>query len=1143
MRLNCLRRMMIAFAGLLLFAGAAVEAQGQAAVITGRVTSDQGQPIAGANVIIPELNVSVGTNQEGRYTITIPAARVANQNVTMRARAIGYVPASINIVVRPEQRTADFALRTDVNRLAEVVVTGVSGATEQAKTPFKVERLTAEDMPVPQADPLRQIQGKVPGARIVQASGRPGQTPAVILRGPTSINGQGRGQSPLFIVDGVVLNAGLGDINPEDIESVEIVKGAAAASLYGARAGNGAIQIRTRSGRTGSEGLRFNLRTEYGQADVEGDIRIAQNHALLTDETGQLFCVGGSNDRSCSRRINWENEALRINDIPIGDVLTLAPAPFPIDPGSSVPFAHQRFVFQAARWPGSSFNPVEQFVNPEPTYATQFDMTGRFGGTGVFASVNRTDEGGAIEFLNGNQRTSGRLNVDQQIGDKWNAGLRMYYARAVEDGVQFESASALGLGTSTSPFFRLTRQPRIIDLSRRDSKGRLFTRSALTTGGAQNQNPLTFLEQILRNDITDRFLGGMTITYNPLTWLELVGNYGYDSEDSKADEQVDKGFITTGFQSNNSLGYYASSAQQQRSYNASIGATGRWTFGDALNTRTSLNYSQSREDASGNSLFGRGLSVIGLFDADNAIDQTLKSIGSFTQSVRSIGFVLTEAIDFRDRYIVEGLVRRDGSSLFGRANRWKTFGRGSVAWRLSQEPWWFISPLDEFKLRYSRGSAGGRPNFTAQYETYTLTAAGPSPAILGNRFLKPEITIEDEFGLDAQLLGKYLLSLTYAKSDTRDQILLVPAPAATAFTNQWQNAGTVQNKTWEASLNIPIITQPNLNWSTRLIYDRNRAVITKLIPPPYGYGTGLQATAEIFFAREGERLGTFYGRKFIQSCSDLPGAFAQDCGGPTSSFQVNDDGWLVWVGSGNSWTEGVTKNLWGTVLACPTGANQGTLACNTTPFTYPLHWGMPIILRDSVGVAQVVPLGNALPDYKWGISTNFDWRGFTAYALFDAAHGNEVWNQARHWSYLDFLNADQDQGGKTVETAKPLGYYFRAGAPESVGSGGFYDLLAPNSLTVEDASYVKLRELAIGYRLGRIGNMRGDWRINLIGRNLKTWTDYKGWDPEVGSFAGADRLLGGPASGQTAGSAAINAIDAFGFPILRTYTLSVQTTF
>jgi TonB-linked SusC/RagA family outer membrane protein len=1140
MRLNRLRKVVSVFAGLFLFAGAAIEAQGQAAVITGRVTSDQGQALAGANVIIPELNVSVGTNQEGRYTITIPAARVANQNVTMRARAIGYVPASINIVVRPEQRTADFALRTDVNRLAEVVVTGVSGATEQAKTPFKVERLTVEDMPVPATDPLRQIQGKVPGARIVQASGRPGQAPAVILRGPTSINGNDRGQQPLFIVDGVVLNAGLGDINPQDIANVEIVKGAAAASLYGARAGNGAIQITTKSGLTGSDGLRFNLRTEYGQADVEGDVRLATNHALLMDETGQLFCVGSSNDRSCSRRINWYNEALRINDLPIGDVLTFPAAPFPVDPGSAVPLNQQRFVFQAANWPGAQFNPVDQFINPEPTYVTQFDMTGRFGGTSFYTAVNRTDEGGAIEFLHGNQRSSGRLNIDQQIGDKWNASLRTYYARAVEDGLHFESGSSatFSLGTATSPFFRLTRQPRIVDLSRRDSKGRLFTRSTLTTGGAQNQNPLTFLEQIIRQDITDRFLGGGTVTYTPLSWLELAGTYGYDSEDSKGDEQVDKGFITTGFQANNSLGYIASAATQQRSYNGSVGATARWTFAGDFNTRTNLNYSISREDASGNSLFGRGLSVAGLFDADNAIDQTLKTIASFTRSVRSMGFVLSEAIDWKDRYIIEGLIRRDGSSLFGRAERWKTFGRGSVAWRLSQEPWWFISPADEFKLRYSRGSAGGRPNFAAQYETYTLTAAGPQPNILGNRFLKPEITIEDEFGLDAQFFGRYGLSVTYAKSDTRDQILLVPAPAATAFSNQWQNAGTVQNKTWEASLNIPILTGPSVNWSTRLIYDRNRATITKLIPPPFNYGTNLQATEQIFFAKEGERLGTFYGRRFLTNCSELPVAFRSDCGGPTSSFQTNDDGWLVWVGSGNSWREGVSKNLWGTVLNCPAGVPAGTRACTTTPTLFEVHWGMPILLRDSLGAAQITPLGNALPDYKWGISTNADFRGFTVYAQFDAAHGNEVWNQARHWSYLDFLNEDQDQGGKTVETAKPLGYYFRVGNPENVGINGLYDVLGPNNNSVEDASYVKLRELSIGYRLGRIGNMRGDWRVNLIGRNLKTWSDYRGWDPEVGSFAGAPL-----ATGQTSGSAAVNAIDSFGFPILRSYTLSIQTTF
>jgi TonB-dependent SusC/RagA subfamily outer membrane receptor len=245
-------------------------ASAQNAVITGKVATEFGQAIEGANVFISEMSISVGTSATGEYTINIPAARVQGQQVNLRVRAFGYQPQVRPVRVTAGSQTFNFAMKQDVNRLAEVVVTGVTAGTEQKKLPFSVARVDEREMPVPAANPLSQLQGKVPGANIVSTTGRPGSTPAVMLRGPKSINAQGRGQGPLLIVDGVVLQGGLGDINPADIETVEVVKGAAASSLYGARAGNGVIQITTKSGKNAGEGVRFTARTEYGFGDIEG---------------------------------------------------------------------------------------------------------------------------------------------------------------------------------------------------------------------------------------------------------------------------------------------------------------------------------------------------------------------------------------------------------------------------------------------------------------------------------------------------------------------------------------------------------------------------------------------------------------------------------------------------------------------------------------------------------------------------------------------------------------------------------------------------------------------------------------------------------------------------------------------------------
>ncbi len=258
----------------------------------------------------------------------------------------------------------------------------------------------------------------------------------------------------------------------------------------------------------------------------------------------------------------------------------------------------------------------------------------------------------------------------------------------------------------------------------------------------------------------------------------------------------------------------------------------------------------------------------------------------------------------------------------------------------------------------------------------------------------------------------------------------------------------------------------------------------------------------------------------MTNCSQMPSAFQAQCG-DGRAFQRNDDGYIVWVGEGYSWRDGITENLWRAQLAATASPYPGVA----------LRWGMPIILRESNStVAQNVALGHALPDYQVSMSHNLTWKRFSGYGLLQGAHGQSVWNQARHWSLLDYLSLEVDQTNKDVDRAKPIGYYWRAAPPDQAGLGGLYDLLAPSNHTVEDASFMKLREASVSYRIGPVSGV-GDWSLSLIGRNLKTWSDYKGFDPEVG-------ISGGESS-----SAAINAVDAFTFPNTRSYTLSLSTSF
>jgi hypothetical protein len=441
--------------------------------------------------------------------------------------------------------------------------------------------------------------------------------------------------------------------------------------------------------------------------------------------------------------------------------------------------------------------------------------------------------------------------------------------------------------------------------------------------------------------------------------------------------------------------------------------------------------------------------------------------------------------------------------------------------------------MDEFRLRASRGTAGTTPPFSAQYETYSVSGTSVTLGQAGNRLIKPETTTELEVGTDFTLFGRVGFEVTYAHAVTRDQILPVSTAASLGFSTQWQNAGTLDNKTIELGLNLPIVNSSTLFWQMRGTWDRTQTHITELFVPDFIYsgGTG-QGTGSFFYMTANtekqngfplNRYGNIYGRAFYKTCGDLPASVQPDCG-VGKAYQQDSNGWVVWTGAGNSTGDGITKNLWST-----------TLPASESPWNYALTWGHPIVDRplagepgERVGKNQII--GNVFPDFRFTFTNDIQYKKLTLYTLLDATIGHEINNQGEGWGLLDLSSAYFDQGDQTVEVAKPVGYGWRAGSPESSGIGGFYDVLGPNNYVVESGSYAKLRELSLTYKFGKIAGV-GDWTLGLVGRNLLKFTNYSGMDPEVG------------VSGGSTGSGLINQTDAFNMPPLRSFTFSVSTRF
>ena len=1098
-----------------LFIGAApLFAQG---AVSGTVTDAESlAPVAGAQVFVAGTVIGALTGLEGTYRLDgVPAGE---QTVTIRL--IGYREASQTVTVASGQvATADFAVTQTALRLQDLVVTGVVGETPQVKLPFTVERLSTQDMPVPAADASSLLAGKAAGVSVISGSGQPGAQANIQLRGPTSINADGRGQSPLIVIDGVIQaeGASLSDVGALDIDHVEIVKGAAAASLYGSRAQNGVIEITTKRG-TGlqTNSLSILARGEYGLGQLVGDVGLVRSHPYTMNASGTKFIDSEGNeiDFSDLNRPGF-GSAVLYNQINPGE-----------QANPQVAFANQAF-------PTELFDHMDTFFDPGETMDVYGAVTGRFGESSFRVSVNQFREAGVVSCpvcvdnlatLNadrvaqglsafdvglpndeGFERQNVRLNVDTRFGDL-DIAASGFYSRADQDDK----------AVTNGAFAMLTFMSPAIDLTQIDPTDGYP--EIIADPQSIEDNPLYRLAIATDRDERTRTMGSVDLNFSPaaLDWLTLEANASFDRTDFNDYEIYPKNEKTREGTTGGSLREF-NSTNEAINASVTLGASRIFMDGD-LTVRGKARYLTENQNFESNGVFGSQFSVQDVPNFGAIIGET--SGNNQVRQIRAEGLFGIASADYLGRYIVDGLIRRDGSSLFGPDERWQTYYRGSVAWRVTQEDFWNIGAIDELKLRFSLGTAGGRPNFYAQYETFGVAQGAIFPINLGNRALKPEFTTEREAGLNFVFFENLGLDLTYAWQTTDDQLLQVPQPAFVGFSSQWQNAGAIAAETYEVSLRYAAIDEQDMGLQFRLNWDRTRQEITRLDVPDYSFGN--------FFVSEGRPLGELWGELWATSCADLApiGVSASDC---NANFQVNDDGLLVPTG-GAAFTEGFSKKLWGTQVEVATADGSNSY-----------HWGLPIKVQDyspacvsknpgdyeeKCTLTEFLPFGNTTPDFNASFATNFRYKGLSLNSLIETSQGASIYNGTAQWSLRELRGEDTDQTGKALEFNKPVGY-----------ASALYSVNADNSWFREDGSWIKLRELSLGYTLpeSMTQNLFGDVfdrvTLNAIGRNLITITDYRGYDPEVGY------------SGGQFGSTALNRVSTFGYPNFRTFTFAAELVF
>ncbi len=1079
----------------------------QEAVIQGKITDEAGEPLPGANVLIQLTNLGAAADINGNYKFTVPSSAVRGQEVTLEARFIGYRTRTVKITLTPGTHTQDFSLPTDVLRMDEIVVTGVVEETPKAKLAFSVGTLTTDQIEqVPALSPEQALYGKVAGVKVIRSSGQPGTDASVQLRAPTSINASGRSQEPLYIVDGVIIDPSitgspLNDIPAEDIESMEIVKGAAGASLYGSRAANGVIRITTRRGHNlGLNQTRIRFRSQFGFNRVSKKVALSRHHgwkvaeSSYTDANGHRVEAGDFIDKD-GNFVDPRVPGARATD----DYLDTSKPENAHAAG--IAFHDNEYKYVATGKPGDPlvllkdvggpFDQIDRFFTQNEYITNTLSVSRNMENTNFLVSISGYDQAGIVEGIDGLDRKSVRLNLDHKFRNTLSLSVSALYSHVKRDLIE---------GGSSDPIFALMFMAPDAQLDLTDENGKLFIQPDPTS---VEDNPLNFIRNNDRKGIRTRVMGSGTLRWQPFNYLSLEGNFSYDRSNRNDERFWPIGFesITRGPEFTGRLDLID---RFDEALNGSVVASFSRRFGE-ITLRSKAQALFERTEFSFNEADGRDLGVQGIRTLNSANNE-VSFIGSSLRQVRSNAYSFVIGGDYKDRYIADFLVRWDGSSLFGPEERWNNYFRVSGAWRLSQEPFWKIPAIQEFKVRASYGTAGGRPNFFARFETWSVSAGTVSKSTLGNKKLKPEYAQELEIGLDATFLNRFTLEFTYADSKVEDQLLFVPLPSFTGFTDQWRNAGTLETNTYELTLNTSILQKRDLNWTAAFTFDRTRQTMTQLDVPSYRVGP--------FFFIEGEELGALYGDKWVTDINELKDMGLTD--DELGQFQRNDDGYVVWVGDGNSFREGIAKKLWGT------SADLTDRFGNTQTF----KWGLPILFRkaevDENGeFKRFEPfnkLGSVVPDFNWGFNTTLNYKGFTLYLQMDSQIGGDIYNNTVQWGQRELKMGETDQSGKPDELKKPNIYY-----------ATLYDINAINSHFVEDGTYLKIRELRLSYTWGRkqlanfFGGIINRLTIGVSGQNLFTFTGYRGFDPEVGLVF------------SELGSATLSRFDGFGYPNFRTF--------
>jgi TonB-linked SusC/RagA family outer membrane protein len=1072
----------IAAVGVLVCAASAASAQA-GTTISGTVTTEQGIPLPGATVLIQGTTTGAHTDDAGRYVIVVPADRANGQSGVLVARVIGYSARTVPIVLTAGSTiNQNFSLTVNPLNLDAVLVTGAGTSTTRERLTTTINSVDSSAL-TRAANPqnvVSALAAQAPNVEVRTQSGEPGSSASIKIRGAASLSGTNQ---PLFVVDGQPIDnqtfstqsiangsgtaAGAdastvapnraSDINPADIESIQILKSSAAAAIYGARAANGVVLITTKSGTPGA--------TKYTVSSTETFDRVNMPDVLqhqFVQGIDSVAATCGGPDCSVAR-YSWGPAAA---------------------PGTPL-FDHSNELFDTG-----------------VTADNNLQVSGGNDRTTFYASGGLMNQNGYLKGPNNKyNRATIRLKGTQQINSKFKIGGNLSYIDTRGKFVQKGSnLSGVMLGALRTPPNFNNEDTYLPNGLQRAYRFPNATSVAAMENAVYYDNPFFVLDNPGNRSELGRSVANLTADWTPLEWLSVNETLGADYYN---DWRLESLPLTSG---GDAVGNVTRNDLNNLEIDHNLIATAKHTFGTNTDLTFTVGQNLNSRRLRQTFAFGEQLIAPTPFNIQNTITPRVQEY----RALRHIEAYFGQAeLSLFDQLVLNLGLRNDGFSTFGSANPRANYPKASAAWTFSN----LINNRDRTglfsygKLHVAYGETGKEPPayaaVTALSSTNFFTLSGFGDAlksgingqgalstslIVGNPNLKPERNKETEIGADLAFLNSKIdFSATGYNKKGSDIILSAPINASQTGSNQQVlNAATITNKGLELTLNLHPLQRPDAAWDIGVQYGKNKGNVQSLNGAQFitynleGFNGAIGASA-IGFAP-----GVIQGADFVR------------CGRGLTNVAVTG--------------MGVVADIDALCGSAPKGAL----------FLGPD--GLPV----PDATQRIIADPN--PKYTMSYSSSMRWHKLSLSGLLDVRKGGSVWNGTR--GVLDFFGTGIDTKNRTMTNgAYGVNYALKnyptvagPGADNHVvpfqteaqwqnwflGDGGGFGSVGAQF--VEDGSFAKLREISLTYTLDNqtFKNLTGfsSADIRIAGRNLKTWTKYTGFDPEV-NLGGAEFLTQG----------------------------------